>query len=65
MSKLIEITYDIAMAASRDAGDQSMREGKRTVWAVKDWNIACETFERLYGVRDAEQRKDAEHERHH
>lgn len=65
MSKLTEITYDIAMAASRDAGDRSMRSDGRVEWSEKDWNVACETFERLYGVRDAEQRKDAEHERHH
>lgn len=47
--KTITITYGLAMAAARDAGNRSMREGKRTKWAVKDWNVACETFERLYG----------------
>lgn len=43
-----EITYGLAMAAGHDAGNRSMREGGRTVWAVKDWNAACETFERLW-----------------
>ena len=45
----VEITYGLAMAAGHDAGNRSMREGRRTKWAVKDWNAACETFERLYG----------------
>ena len=44
-----KITYSLAMAAGRDAGNRSMREGRRTQWAVKDWNVACETFERLWG----------------
>lgn len=48
MSKGIVMTYSIAMAAARDAGNRSMREGYRTKWAVKDWNVACETFERLW-----------------
>lgn len=43
-----ETTYGLAMAAGHDAGNRSMREGGRTVWAVKDWNVACETFERLW-----------------
>ena len=43
-----EITYSLAMAAGRDAGNRSMREGGRSVWAVKDWNVACETFARLW-----------------
>lgn len=43
-----EVTYGLAMAAAQDAGNRSMREGRRTVWAVKDWYVACETFERLY-----------------
>lgn len=46
----IEMTYSIAMAAAQDAGNRSMREGRHTKWAVKDWNVACETFERLYDM---------------
>ena len=49
MAKLIRMTYGIAMAAAQDAGNRSMRAGGRTKWAVKDWNVACRTFERLYG----------------
>lgn len=44
----IEMTYEIAMAAGRDAGNGSMREGSRTAWSVEDWDAACETFERLW-----------------
>lgn len=68
MSGQIEITYGLAMAAARDAGNRSMREGRRTKWAVKDWNAACETFERLWpnpvrtatGQPQHEQREDGE-----
>lgn len=48
MPKRIEITYALAMAASRDVGNRSMRAGRRTKWAVKDWDVACETFARLW-----------------
>lgn len=60
MSK-IEMTYELAMAASRDAGNRSMREGNRTVWAVKDWNVACETFERLWPDPLQQQIKPSNH----
>jgi sulfite reductase beta subunit-like hemoprotein len=53
MMAKVEITYELAMAAARDAGNRSMREGRRTKWAVKDWNVACETFARLYGTPKA------------
>jgi hypothetical protein len=43
-----EFTYTLAMSAGRDAGNRSMREGGRSQWAVKDWNVACETFARLW-----------------
>lgn len=60
MSKQPEITYGLAMAAGHDAGNRSMREGGRTKWAVKDWNEACKTFERLWPTRTAT--NDSEHE---
>jgi hypothetical protein len=50
-----EITYSLAMSAGRDAGNRSMRKGGQTQWAVKDWNVACETFARLWpGVDQTE-----------
>lgn len=42
------MSYRIAMAAARDAGNRHMRADGRTVWAVADWNHACETFARLW-----------------
>ena len=41
-------TYELAMAASRDAGNRSMRAAGRTAWNEDDWNVAVATFERLY-----------------
>lgn len=47
----MQMTYSIAMAAARDAGNRHMRAAGRTVWAVVDWNHACETFKRLWPER--------------
>lgn len=47
---LLEMTYDIAMAASRDAGNRSMRKAGRTRWSVEDWNVAADEFNRLWPV---------------
>ena len=44
------MTYALAMAAAHDAGNRSMKAGRRTVWALKDYNAACAEFERLYGA---------------
>jgi len=50
MVRLVEMTYGLAMAAAQDAGNRSMRTGGRSKWTVKDWNVACETFERLWAA---------------
>lgn len=55
--KRIAMTYALAMAMSRDAGNCSMRAGRRTVWAVRDRNIACETFARLWSQTEHGQLK--------
>jgi hypothetical protein len=39
------------MAAARDAGNRHARRAGRKVWAVADWNHACEVFARLWPVR--------------
>lgn len=36
------ITYDTLMAASRDAGNRSMRRAGRFQWNLDDWNAAAE-----------------------
>ncbi len=46
---LIKITYALAHAAARDAGNRSMRKAGRAAWSVDDYNAACAEFERLYG----------------
>lgn len=56
MNRHIEITYSLAMAAAQDAGNRSMRKGGRAKWAVKDWNEACKTFERLWPASTSEQK---------
>lgn len=43
------MTYAIAMAASRDAGDRSMRAAGRQWWNEDDYNAACDEFARLMG----------------
>ena len=44
----IVMTYDLAMAASRDEGNRSMRKAGRTKWNVDDWNAACDALDRYY-----------------
>jgi hypothetical protein len=41
------VTYQVAMAAGRDAGNRSMREANRTEWNDTDWNTATKTTEQL------------------
>jgi hypothetical protein len=41
------MTYKIAMAAGRDAGNRSMRKAGRTSWNEDDWNAAAAETERL------------------
>jgi hypothetical protein len=42
------MTMAIARAAARDAGNRSMKAGKRQKWNRKDYNVACAEFERLW-----------------
>lgn len=42
------MTYELAMAASRDAGNERMRKAGRTAWSVGDYNHAVRTFEKLW-----------------
>ena len=37
---------DIAWAAGLDAGNHSMRQGKRRKWSREDYNVAARTFNR-------------------
>lgn len=44
----------IAHAAGWDAGNSTMRAAGRTAWNEDDWNAACELFNRLMRIVDAE-----------
>ena len=45
---VMTMTYDLAMAASRDAGNRSMRKGGRKRWSEGDYNVAVEALDRFY-----------------
>lgn len=47
MNKNATMTRALAIAASRDAGNRSMRAGGRKAWAVKDFNAASSELARL------------------
>ncbi len=43
----IILTYDIAMAAGKDAANRNMRKHCRDVWSDEDYNIAVARTEEL------------------
>jgi len=45
----IKMNHEIAMAAALDAGNRSKKAGGRKIWSVDDWNVACDTYDRLMG----------------
>lgn len=45
----IELTEKMACAAANDAANRQMRAAGRTAWSREDFDLACDTFERLYG----------------
>jgi hypothetical protein len=47
-------TQAIAHAAGWDAGNRAMRAAGRRAWNEDDWNAACDTFDRLMRIVDAE-----------
>jgi hypothetical protein len=40
-------TYEIAMAAARDAANRNMRKASRLVWNEDDYNVMVSEFNRL------------------
>jgi hypothetical protein len=44
------MTYQIAMAAGRDAGNRSMKAAGRSEWNEADWNAAAAETQRLIGL---------------
>jgi hypothetical protein len=41
-------TYELAMAAGKDAANARMRKAGRSKWNRADYNEACRTFNRLF-----------------
>lgn len=41
-------TYELAMAAGKDAANRQMRAAGRKRWNLDDWNLAADVFSRLY-----------------
>jgi hypothetical protein len=50
--KPITVTYEIAMAAGRDAGNRSMRAAGRTSWNEDDYDAAARLAARLLTKRE-------------
>jgi hypothetical protein len=55
---MITMTYELAMAAAKDAADRRMRKANRTKWNRADYNEMVRTFNGLYSV-EAGLREDA------
>lgn len=45
---MMNMTYKLAMAASRDAGNRSMKRAGRAKWSRADYNAAVVEFNRLW-----------------
>jgi hypothetical protein len=45
----MQVTYAIAMAAGRDAGNRSMRAAGCTAWSEEDYAVAAAVVARLLG----------------
>ena len=56
MCARLTLTYDLAHAASRDAGNRAMRAGQRRAWSADDYNAACRAFDRLIPLLPLEDR---------
>ncbi len=58
---IIEMTRDIASAASMDAANRAMRKAGRVAWNADDYEVAVETFNKLWTAKDeAETRRQQE-----
>ena len=53
----IRVTYEIAMAAGRDAGNCSMAAGRRKAWAEEDFDKAIDTFRALLALCPADEKE--------
>jgi hypothetical protein len=44
----VTLTYEIARAAATDAANRHMREACRTAWDEDDFQVACDTLDKLW-----------------
>lgn len=44
------MTYEIAMAAGRDAAHRNAKANGRAVWNAEDWDLAAEVTNRLLAL---------------
>jgi hypothetical protein len=44
----LEMDRELARAAATDAANRQMRAAGRKVWSREDYDLACETFARLW-----------------
>jgi hypothetical protein len=56
---MIQVTYALAMAAGRDAGNRNMREAGRATWSRSDFKAAADTVAHLLGEQDVIHHIDA------
>jgi len=48
--KAIQMTYELAMALSGDAGNRLKRKTNRTNWNEADWNVSVEAFNKAMAI---------------
>jgi hypothetical protein len=48
----MKLTEELARMAAQDAGNRSMRKAHRKAWNEEDWNVAAETFDRLWPTKE-------------
>lgn len=46
----IKMTYSLAMAAAKDAGNRNMKKNGRTIWNREDYNVVREVFDKLIAL---------------
>lgn len=49
---VIHPTYKLAMAAAKDEANRHAKKNGRSSWNEDDWNVATETFDRIFSFSD-------------
>ena len=57
----MKATYELAMAAGRDAADRSMHQAGRRRWNEADWNAGSEVFLRVMATAGPGRETSGEH----